>query len=69
MVDTSASVHSICTSSALPSDLLRRSSAVVIEQAQCKIRGSLIWGLPRTCIQVQTGVRIKASATHSIWLF
>ena len=33
----SASVHSICTSdmsSALPSDLLRRSSAVVIEHAQ-----------------------------------
>ena len=31
---TSASIHSICTSSALPSDLLRRSSAVVIKQAQ-----------------------------------
>ena len=34
---TSASVHSICTSytsSALPSDLLRRYSAVVIEHAQ-----------------------------------
>ena len=34
--NTSASVHSICTSSALPSDLLTRSSAVVIEQAQYK---------------------------------
>ena len=35
---TSAFVHSISTSdksSALPSDLLRRSSAVVIEQAHC----------------------------------
>ena len=31
---TSASVHSICTSFALPSDLLRRTSAVVIEQAK-----------------------------------
>ena len=37
---TSASVHSICTSSALPSDLLRRSSAVVIEQAQCDVQYS-----------------------------